>query len=111
MRNFKDMPYILVIYDITDDTLRQKVADLLHSYGLSRIQKSAFFGYLINARVKDLTTRLKKLIRNQRANVQVYILCSQCLSRRIIIGVPTVDKNEYEKATTLVLNKTYVLEY
>ncbi|NPA69645.1 MAG: CRISPR-associated endonuclease Cas2 [Crenarchaeota archaeon] len=105
------MPYILVIYDITDDNLRQKVADILHSYGLSRIQKSAFFGYLINARIKDLAAKLRKMIRNQRANIQIYVLCSQCLTRRIILGVPTVESNEYNKATTLPLNKAYVLEY
>ena len=105
------MPYLLVIYDISDDELRQKIADVLHSFGLGRIQKSAFFGYLINARVKDLVAKIKRLIKGKRANVQFYIICKQCLTRRIVIGVPTVDENEYRKTLTGIFEQNYVLEY
>ena len=38
--------HCLVVYDISDDKLRTKVADILMDYGLDRIQYSAFAGKL-----------------------------------------------------------------
>ncbi|RLE57910.1 MAG: CRISPR-associated endonuclease Cas2 [Thermoprotei archaeon] len=99
------MRWVLVIYDITDDELRQKVADTLHRYGLARVQKSAFLGKLPSARLRDLATKLQELIRGKRANIQIYKLCKHCYSTKIVMGVPTVNPLEYEKAmkiTTLI---------
>lgn len=36
----------LVCYDITDNRLRKKIADLLIYYGLTRVQYSVFIGYV-----------------------------------------------------------------
>ena len=38
----------LVIYDITEDKIRNKVAEVCKDYGLTRIQWSAFLGELSN---------------------------------------------------------------
>ena len=59
----------------------------------------------------DIPVKIKKLIRGEKANVQLYVLCKQCLTRRVILGVPTVDKNEYEKAFMELFERSYVLEY
>jgi len=36
----------IVIYDISDNALRSKVARTLLEHGLVRIQKSAFYGFM-----------------------------------------------------------------
>ena len=68
----------MVIYDITDDNLRLKVAETLKDYGLERIQYSAFMGYLRRDRLNSLVFELKKLIGDACENVQIYPLCDTC---------------------------------
>jgi len=55
------MPYV-VIYDITRDSLRNKVANKLKDYGLNRIQYSAFVGDLRARNLRSLVIDLKKLL-------------------------------------------------
>ncbi|RLG08303.1 MAG: CRISPR-associated endonuclease Cas2 [Thaumarchaeota archaeon] len=44
----------LVIYDVTEDAVRNEVARICESFGLMRIQKSTFIGYLPSSRRKEL---------------------------------------------------------
>ena len=83
---------MLVIYDITDDNLRNKVANVLMAYGLVRVQKSAFLGKLTSEQLKDLRARIQRMIKGERANIQFYPLCPHCYIRRQEIGVPTVER-------------------
>lgn len=83
----------LVIYDITDDSLRNKVADILEDYGLERIQYSAFIGslkrYQLRSLVEDLKTILnsKEAVMNEKRNIQIFPLFELNLKARIIIDV------------------------
>jgi len=83
----KDLRY-LVIYDVTDDNLRNKVSELLKDYGLQRIQYSAFIGQLRRDKLKSLTVDLKKLIREAVENVQLYPICDTCFKGRTEVGKP-----------------------
>jgi len=65
---------VLIIYDITDDNLRLKVANTLLAYGLTRVQKSAFLGPLTKERLKDLKIRLLRMIQEKRANMSSLLL-------------------------------------
>lgn len=76
----------LVIYDITDDDIRTMVAKFLKQKGLKRIQKSAFIGPLTSSQRSDITAGLRKLVINQKANVQIYPLTDASFNQRIIIG-------------------------
>ncbi len=44
---------VLLIYDIEDDKLRGRAADICFDYGLERVQFSAFFGKLNRNRHPD----------------------------------------------------------
>jgi len=78
----------LVIYDITDDALRLKVAKFLRSRGLKRIQKSAFIGPLTSSERADLIAGLRRLVRgHDKVNIQVYPLTEASYRRRVVIGV------------------------
>ena len=49
---------LALIYDVEDDRLRARVADICLNYGLERIQFSAFFGRLNRNRRQELALRL-----------------------------------------------------
>ena len=64
----------LVIYDITEDKIRNKVAEVCKDYGLTRIQWSAFLGELSNnhgglSKVKTL--------KDNEGNIQIFPICSK----------------------------------
>lgn len=86
----------LVIYDIRDDQLRLKVAEFLKSRGLRRVQWSAFLGPLTDSQRTDVVAGLRRLVRGERANVQVYPLTPASYSMRIVIGVPLYEEERGE---------------
>ncbi len=89
----------LVIYDITDDELRQAVAKYLRRKGLKRIQKSAFAGPLTSAQRSEIVAGLSRIIRGKdRVNIQIYPLSPASFNQRIILGA-NID---YEKEDVVI---------
>lgn len=86
----------LVVYDITDDNLRLKVAETCKNHGLSRIQKSAFIGEIPSGRRKELIVALEKLMRRRgpRDKIHVFVLCSSCYSLTRVIGSSIKEEKE-----------------
>lgn len=76
----------LIVYDITDDGLRYKVAEVLKDYGLTRIQYSAFIGFLRRNKLNSLIYDLKSIIGDSDENVQIYPICDTCFKGRREIG-------------------------
>lgn len=78
---------LLVIYDISDDKLRQRVSDFLKSKGFSRVQKSAFIGRSLPAIRVEVEAGLKRIIRGkQGVNIQIYPIPPSSFNRRVVIG-------------------------
>jgi len=78
----------LVIYDITDDELRNKVASFLKSKGLKRIQKSAFLGELTSSERVNVEAGLRLLVRkHDKVNIQIFPLTPASYNQRSVIGV------------------------
>ncbi len=77
----------LIIYDITEDDVRNKVAEFLKSKGLKRIQKSAFIGELSSSQKADIEAGLRRLVKGAKANVQIYPLTPASYNMRTVIGV------------------------
>lgn len=63
----------LVIYDISDDRTRLRVANLCKRFGLSRIQRSAFLGDITSSRRKELVKKLRRF--KGEGNIQVFVIC------------------------------------
>ncbi len=74
----------LVIYDISDDRLRFKVAEVLKNYGLKRIQKSAFIGYLTRAKLSSLVVDVRAIVVED--NLKIFPLCDIDYRGMISIG-------------------------
>ncbi|MDM7934638.1 MAG: CRISPR-associated endonuclease Cas2 [Methanothrix sp.] len=76
----------IVIYDISDNSLRARVARTLLEHGLVRIQKSAFYGFMNHNSREKLRMRLERMMDGEEGNIQLYPLCSRCFSLRESIG-------------------------
>ncbi len=70
---------VLVVYDITDDNLRNKIAEILKDFGLVRIQKSAFIGYLTSEERKDLEKVLSRKSFEKNDRVDIFPICDRDL--------------------------------
>jgi len=76
----------IIIYDISNDSLRSKVARTLLEHGLVRIQKSAFYGFMNHNNREKLRLRLDKIMKGGEGNIQLYPLCTKCFNLRESIG-------------------------
>jgi CRISPR-associated protein Cas2 len=75
---------VMVVYDISDDSVRHRVSETCLDYGLDREQFSVFTGRLKSTHIRELT----KLLRLQLhcGQVQVIPISADDWGRRIIIG-------------------------
>ena len=101
----------LIIYDITNDKIRNRLAERLECYGLERIHYSAFIGKLKRYRLNSLIEDIKNILQQEKVqlgekrNVQIYPLFKINLRSRIVIDaskgkvrVNVEDKKEKHKA-------------
>ena len=78
----------LVIYDIPDDRVRNRLAEVCKDYGLQRIQYSAFQGDLNHNRRQELIRRLRRTLGRNAGNIQVWPVCDRDAALRAEIDVP-----------------------
>jgi CRISPR-associated protein Cas2 len=81
----------LLVYDIVDDRIRTKVADICLDYGMARIQYSSFLGELSHNRQEEILIKIRRRVAHHSANVQLFPICDKDLRlRRVLI----VEGNE-----------------
>jgi len=88
----------LVIYDISDDRIRLRIAKLCKSFGLNRVQKSAFLGDIPSSRRKELIKKLRRHFKGE-GNIQVFVICKPDFSLREVIG----DESELENEDLIIV--------
>jgi CRISPR-associated protein Cas2 len=76
----------LVIYDISDDRARQRVADVCLDYGLDRVQYSAFMGELSRNHQEMLMVRARERMGNKGGSIYLVPICEKDWQRRIEIS-------------------------
>ena len=79
------MVQTLLIYDISHDPTRQKVADVCLDYGLDRVQYSAFAGQLSRNHQEMLMERIHQRMGKHGGNVYLIPICEKDWERRLII--------------------------
>lgn len=77
----------LLVYDISHDRTRTRVADACLDYGLDRIQYSAFLGTLARTHQEELMLTIRRLVRRHGGNVQLYPLCARDWAERQVIDL------------------------
>lgn len=90
----------LVVYDISDDEIRLRIGDTCKKFGLARIQRSTFLGYLTSMQRKELIAALRNVLKDADGNIQVFVICRADIALREIIGKPYED---YAKEENLLV--------
>ena len=85
--------HVLVIYDITPDDVRLRVASICKDFGLTRIQKSAFLGVLSSERRKEMKRRMEKVMKGVKGNIQIFQIPEPYVHLREVVG----EVEEYEE--------------
>jgi CRISPR-associated protein Cas2 len=76
---------VLLVYDITSDKARNKIADACLDYGLDRIQFSAFAGSLSRNHQEELVLCIRNILGNGRGTVTLFPICARDWSQRLEI--------------------------
>jgi len=80
------MSHLLVIYDISNDRIRDKVATACQDYGLDRIQYSAFLGQLSRTHQEELMLRVKALLGDEEGCIQLIPISAANWGDRLEVG-------------------------
>lgn len=83
--------YLIVVYDISNDRIRLKVANKLKYLGLTRVQRSAFVGRGGLALAKDVVRASGRLIDRETDSVIVFITPDKSIKQALIVGTPLGD--------------------
>ena len=75
-----------LIYDISNDRTRSKIAERCLDYGLYRVQKSVFLGDLESNRVDEVILFSKELLDETTDSIYVFPMCKDDFSKVKIIG-------------------------
>ena len=96
---------LVLIYDIENDRLRTRVADVCLDYGLERIQFSAFFGKLNRNRRQELALRMQSEIEDESARVRMIPVCEEDLKDMWVLDQYRRDADELKAAAELQREK------
>lgn len=75
-----------VIYDISKNKNRKRVADLCKDYGLERVQKSAFLGALTRNKAEMLALQAKNHIESKEDKLFIIPAGKKEFDKKIIFG-------------------------
>ena len=76
----KDLQFVLIVYDISNDRRRTKLHNLLLDYG-TPVQYSAFECRLNDKDLTKLKNAIKRIVRPRKDNLRYYSLCANCVDR------------------------------
>ena len=77
----------LLIYDIPNDRIRTKIADVCLDYGLDRIQWSAFSGDISRNHQESLFLQVQDVLGQEAGNVQLIPICAKDWANRQVYSV------------------------
>jgi CRISPR-associated protein Cas2 len=75
-----------VVYDITKDRTRTKVAKRCLDFGLYRVQKSVFLGDLASNRIDEILLFSEELLDKETDSVYIFPMCRPDFDQVRIVG-------------------------
>lgn len=90
---------LVLIYDIENDRLRTRVADVCMDYGLERIQFSAFFGRLNRNRRQELALRVRNELAGENGRVRIIPVCEDDLKDMWVLDQYRREADELKTET------------
>lgn len=94
----------VVLYDITDDKIRNKVVMKCKNYGLIRVQKSIFMGNLTRNKAEMLALELKNFTFQSSDKIFIFPSCNSCFDEKQIVGLLDEEKLK-DKDFIIIQNK------
>lgn len=80
--------YILVVYDISGNGARQRLASYLKSRGFTRIQRSAFIGRPLPSVARDVERVLPSFISSKADVIHLFPLLEYSIEHMAVYGRP-----------------------
>ena len=77
--------HLLLVYDISHNGTRTKVADICLDYGLDRIQYSAFLGDLPRVHQEEMMNKMRRRLGKRPGKIQMFPICEKDWRVRIEI--------------------------
>jgi CRISPR-associated protein Cas2 len=77
---------VWVIYDITEDRPRGKIAKLCKEAGLYRVQKSVFLGSIERNRLDELDMQIEDHMDEETDSVYIFPMCQPDFKKVILKG-------------------------
>lgn len=84
----------VVVYDITDNSSRNYLIKKLQYFGLKRIQKSVFIGYLEIDERLDLVEDLETYLSKDTDSIVIFPLCKNCKDSILLVGDADIPNND-----------------
>jgi CRISPR-associated protein Cas2 len=78
--------HLILIYDITSDRVRTKIAMVCEDYGLDRIQFSAFYGQLNRNLQEELMMKIRDVLGDSPGRVQLIPISQNEWEKRLEIA-------------------------
>lgn len=88
------MMLAIVTYDISDNATRSYFIKKLQSYGLYRIQKSVFAGYLTIDERLDLAEESESFLSSDNDSIIIFPLCKNCKDSILYHGEVYIPDND-----------------
>ncbi|MEM4710154.1 MAG: CRISPR-associated endonuclease Cas2 [Candidatus Diapherotrites archaeon] len=89
------MKKIIIVYDITDDKIRNYVSNQLKNYGLHRIGYSVFNGEIPEEKLKELEKTMAEYIKDDK--MHIIELCEKCYAKIKLLGKAEIaEESEIE---------------
>ena len=83
-----------VVYDISDNTSRLSLIKKLQYFGLKRIQKSVFMGYLDTDERLDLAEDIEAYLSKETDSIIILPLCENCKNSILLVGDADIPQND-----------------
>lgn len=84
----------VVVYDISDNTSRLYLIKKLQYYGLKRLQKSVFIGYLETNDRFDLANDVETYLSSDSDSIVIFSLCGNCKNSILVQGNADIPEND-----------------
>ena len=75
-----------VIYDISKDKTRNKVAKLCLEAGIYRVQKSVFLGDLNSTQLKELKISIEDIYNADEDSIYIFPMCKDDFKSCVLLG-------------------------
>lgn len=92
----------LIIYDIQETKNRNDLIKKLRHYGLNRIQRSVFSGYLEQEKREKIKHEIKDNILSEKDSILQIEICKNCKEHITQLGNNEIPRNEEKEYEVLI---------